>query len=171
MAVKTISRIQQFELEATAAQHYSLNRVWHTWTPRLSEAVEYENYFHEDVMDNEDYISSGEKANHLDEAHNYLRTMSMCRHDQQTVEMFVKDAVCSQTDNKLTYFYCMQAGHRWLKCKKFWNKLKENVFVPRKATGKASGTYKKKDNHKKKCPDPVPHSSKANEQSILDCSV
>ena len=98
--------------------------VWHTPEPpdlvTESEAVEYEIYFHEDVMDsdNEDYISSREKANHLDGAHNYLRTMLMCRHDQQTVEMFVIDDVCSQTDNKLTYFYCTQAGYRWLKCKK-----------------------------------------------------
>ena len=67
MAVKTISRIHQFELQATVAQHYSLIRVWHTAeTPDLvteSEAVEYENYFHEDIMDsdNEDYISSREK--------------------------------------------------------------------------------------------------------------
>ena len=57
MAVKTISRIHQFKLEATTPQHYSLNRVWHTPEPpdlvTDSEAVKYENYFHEDVMDSD----------------------------------------------------------------------------------------------------------------------
>ena len=43
------------------------------------------------------------KANQLDGSHNYLRTMLMGRHDQQTVEMFVIDVVCSQTDNRLAY--------------------------------------------------------------------
>ena len=57
MAVKTISRIHYFDLEAAAAQHYSLNRVWHTAEPQ---AVEYKIYFHGDGMDsdNKDYISS-----------------------------------------------------------------------------------------------------------------
>ena len=87
MAVKTISRTHQFQLEATVAQYYSLNRVWHTAEPRdlvtESEAIEYENYFHD--SDNEDYISSREKADHLIGAHNYLGKMLMSRHDQQTV--------------------------------------------------------------------------------------
>ena len=122
--------------------------------------------------DNEDYISSREKGDHLDRPHNYLGKMLMGRHDQQTVEMFVIDAVCSQTYNRLTCFYCMQAGHRWLKCKKLWNKLKTNGFVPWKTTCKASGTYNKKDNHKKKCPDHLPpSSSQSNEQSIWECSM
>ena len=75
--------------------------------------------------------------------------------------MYVIDAAHSQSDNQQACFYCNHKGHKWLQCKKLWNKLKQNGFVPRKATGKASGKYTQKAStsaKKKKYPDPKPSS-------------
>ena len=94
-AVKTITRMDQFELERTAAQQYSLNRIQHEHDPDSitpGEAEEFEDYFNEvmdDVMSKEtdEYFLSREKCDHLEGRHSLLGKILNGNHDQQTIEM------------------------------------------------------------------------------------
>ena len=52
-------------------------------------------------------LSECERADHLEGAHTYLDKILTGRHDPQTVELFVIDVLCSQSDQKMTCSICI----------------------------------------------------------------
>ena len=102
-AVKTISRMDQFELGSAASQQYSLNRVWHNpnqqtqsqrvklWSMKITS------------IDLELFVMSwnqGESGPFGGSPY-LLRRILTGGYDPRVVELFVTDTVCSQSDQEM----------------------------------------------------------------------